>query len=232
MNLGWWAMLTFYSVFGVVGMAQANQPYGKVMGSVSFLGSIPEEEILEVSRDQAVCGESRSFLPIRVNPANQGLHQALVSIKGSTFPSTQASAQSRLLANSECRFSPHVSAAQVGDRLEVHNRDPILHNTHISRNKRTFLNVAQLPGSRPIPKVIKQEGSYSIQCDKHKFMRGILQVFSHPYFMVTDSLGTFELPPLPAGKYTLQVWHERLGVLEEDIQVPPTGTVTVKFDYH
>ena len=225
-------MVAFCIVFWTVGVVQANQPDGKVIGSVSFLGSIPEEEILEVSRDRAVCGESRSFLPIRVNPANQGLHHALVSIKASSLPERQFPAKSHLLVNKECRFSPHVSAAQVGDKLEVHNRDPILHNTHISRKKRTFLNVAQLPGSRPIPKIIKQEGEYAIQCDKHKFMKGILQVFSHPYFMVTDQLGTFELPPLPGGTYTLQVWHERLGVLEKEIQVPAAETVTVKFEYH
>ncbi len=219
--LTWFVVVTLY----------AAPEGGTILGSVSFRGTPPAAQLLEVTKDQVVCGKTRSWMPVHVNPANQGLQSAIVSVKAldSSLPSISKS--TRLLSNTECRFSPHVSAAKVGDRLEVHNQDPILHNTHISRNKRTFLNVAQLPGSRPIPKTIKQIGEYGIRCDKHKFMGGVLKVFSHGYFMVTDALGTFELPPLPPGTYTLQVWHETLGELEKEVHVPASGTITVKFEY-
>lgn len=62
-------------------------------------------------------------------------------------------------------------------------------------------------------------------------MAGSLLVFDHPYFAVTDEFGVFHLPRLPAGTYTIVVWHETLGSLEQEVTVPSQGTVTVNFDY-
>jgi hypothetical protein len=36
-------------------------------------------------------------------------------------------------------------------------------------------------------------------------------VLDHPYFAVTAPGGAFELKNLPAGTYTLEAWHEKLG---------------------
>ena len=36
-------------------------------------------------------------------------------------------------------------------------------------------------------------------------------VLDHPFFAVTDDDGTFTIPNLPPGKYTLEAWHEELG---------------------
>lgn len=71
----------------------------------------------------------------------------------------------------------------------------------------------------------------AVQVNKHTFMTGALQVFDHPYFAVTDEFGVFQLPPLPAGSYTVVVWHETLGSLEQEITVPTQGTITIDFDY-
>ena len=62
-------------------------------------------------------------------------------------------------------------------------------------------------------------------------MAGSLQVFDHPYFAVTDEQGNFQLPSLPAGTYTITVWHETLGSLEQEIVVPSHGLVTINFAY-
>ena len=51
------------------------------------------------------------------------------------------------------------------------------------------------------------------------------------FYAVTDELGDFQLPPLPAGTYTIAVWHETLGSLEQEVAVPFHGSVTINFDY-
>lgn len=79
----------------------------------------------------------------------------------------------------------------------------ILRNTHGVVGKKTMLNVAQVAGSRSIPKTLKRSGLHAIRGDKHMFMTGAFQVFDHPYFAVTDELGTFQLPWLSAGTYTI-----------------------------
>ena len=50
-----------------------------------------------------------------------------------------------------------------------------------------------------------------IKCDVHSWMNAYAGVVSHPYFAVTAEGGAFELKNLPAGTYTIEAWHEKLG---------------------
>ena len=38
----------------------------------------------------------------------------------------------------------------------------------------------------------------------------------HPYFAVTHDGGKFELKNLPAGTYTVEAWHEKLGTADAE----------------
>ena len=42
-------------------------------------------------------------------------------------------------------------------------------------------------------------------------MRAWVVVARHPFYAVTGAGGEFELGTLPAGSYTLNVWHEDSG---------------------
>jgi hypothetical protein len=44
-------------------------------------------------------------------------------------------------------------------------------------------------------------------------MRAWVVVADHPYYRVTPADGAFAYDNLPAGKYRLKIWHERLGTL-------------------
>jgi len=48
---------------------------------------------------------------------------------------------------------------------------------------------------------------------------------------VTKEDGSFSIPNLPPGKYTLEAWHETLGTQDQDVTVAPNGTVTANFDF-
>jgi hypothetical protein len=45
----------------------------------------------------------------------------------------------------------------------------------------------------------------TVKCDIHTWMRGMILVFDHPYYAVTDADGNFEIPMPPAGKF--QIWY-------------------------
>ena len=49
------------------------------------------------------------------------------------------------------------------------------------------------------------------KCDVHGWMNAYVGVLDHPYFAVTKPDGSFSIPNLPPGSYTLAAWHERLG---------------------
>ena len=70
---------------------------------------------------------------------------------------------------------------------------------------------------------IRHSGLLRLVCDTHAWMLGFIHVFDHPFFAVTDENGAFTLSGVPAGTYTLKVWHEHAGVLSQEITVPETG---------
>ena len=56
--------------------------------------------------------------------------------------------------------------------------------------------------------------SACVRCDtmqiRIQYVPSIL-VLDNPYFTVPDLDGTFRLPDVPAGTYTIAGWHERVG---------------------
>jgi hypothetical protein len=98
-------------------------------------------------------------------------------------------------------------------------------------NNRTVLNVALVAGGTPIRKPLKKEGLHIIKCNVHKFMQAYRYVFSDPFFNQTNETGQFRITGLPPGLHAVSVWHETLGVLHKEVEVPARGTVTVDFEY-
>ena len=54
-------------------------------------------------------------------------------------------------------------------------------------------------------------------------------VLPNPYFAVTAQDGRFEIPGLPAGEYTIAIWHETLGTAAQRITVAAKQAATVDF---
>jgi len=209
----------------------AEENGGIISGRVSWHGKDQPSAIISNAIDPIVCGKEIKVQAIEVDGKTRGLQHVVVSIENILPQSHTLPSRKIIVRNIECRFWPPVDAAQLGNNVEVQNQDPILHNTHISLENRTVLNVAQLANSRPIRKPLKRPGLYSIRCDKHKFMVGALMVYDHPYFAVTDAEGRFQLPRLVAGTYNIQAWHEMLGTLSHEVVVPAEGTVDIHFAY-
>lgn len=130
-----------------------------------------------------------------------------------------------------CVYAPHVVAAMTGQPVEFRNSDPMLHNIHgLPFDNREF-NFAQQGGAADVRKFPKPE-IFKVKCDVHPWMGAWIGVFEHPYFAVTDDGGRFAIKNLPAGKYTLEVWHEGLKgpaveitVEGKETKVPPITLV-------
>jgi plastocyanin len=197
-----------------------------VQGRVTFRGAPPPPGTIQVLRDRAYCGETVPNETLLVDHGSKGIAGVVVSLEGVTKGKPLGDAPT-VLDNSACRFHPRVGAIARGSQLEIRNTDPVLHNTHIWSEGKTFLNIALPPGNAPIRKTIANVGTLDVRCDAHKFMQASVHVFAHPYFAVTDGAGRFELTKVPPGTYRLQVRHETLGAQEQTIQVPAKGVVTV-----
>ena len=99
--------------------------------------------------------------------------------------------------------------------------------------KRSLLNLAlpnagiQLDGSR----ATRSPGLVEVKCDAHAWMSAYIVLFDHPYFAVTDEEGEFEIADVPPGAYTLNVWHETLGAMREEIVVKAGQAVVHSFKF-
>jgi hypothetical protein len=54
-------------------------------------------------------------------------------------------------------------------------------------------------------------------------MLAFIVVLDTPWFAVSDKTGQFSLRGLPAGKYTLGVWHEKLGAADVQVELSAAG---------
>lgn len=121
-----------------------------------------------------------------------------------------------------CWYTPHVFGIRVGQTLEIVNSDKTNHNVHAMPSAEADqFNEAQAQGTAPISKKFTTEeiGAH-IKCDVHSWMSAYAGVVSHPYFAVSGADGSYTIPNVPPGKYTVHVWHE--GDVAE-----VTGEVTV-----
>ncbi len=65
----------------------------------------------------------------------------------------------------------------------------------------------------------KPEVMVPFKCDVHGWMNAYVGVLPHPYFAVTKDDGKFELANLPAGTYTIEAWHEKLGPMTQSVTI-------------
>ncbi|MBI4484698.1 MAG: TonB-dependent receptor, partial [Acidobacteria bacterium] len=59
-------------------------------------------------------------------------------------------------------------------------------------------------------------------------MSAAVLVLDHPFFRVPNDDGTFEVPNVPSGEYTLVGWHERVGERTVAVRVEPGKTTDVE----
>lgn len=204
-----------------------------IVGRVLYRGPVPAPTQIEVNRDQDVCGATMSMASLSVDAATHGLQNAVVHVEPGAGEVSAGIVAATLVVvrNKQCRFHPHVAASQVGNEMETINDDPMMHNTNITVGNSTVLNVAMVAGGPPIKKPLKRSGLYVVKCNVHKFMHAYREVFDDPYFDQTGEVGQFSITGVSPGSHTISVWHETLGVLQKEVQVPARGTVVVDLEY-
>jgi plastocyanin len=105
-------------------------------------------------------------------------------------------------------FSPHILAIPVGSFVDFPNLDPIFHNAFSSYSGQIF-DVGLYPPGTSRSVRFTREGVVRVFCNIHSSMSAMIVVLATPYFAVTRLDGSFALPDVPPGEYTLRVVHER-----------------------
>jgi Polysaccharide lyase family 4, domain II len=192
---------------------------GTIKGKLVYQGEIATKKIIP-TKDNEVCGAIREDPLIVVGP-DKGVQDAVVYLKEvQKGAALQKPAKTPEINNHKCQFEPHVQAIPVGSIVIV-NSDPVMHNTHGFFGKQTVFNQALPTKGMRIEKPIKKPGMMRIECDTHGWMSGWVYAAEHPYYAVTKKDGTFSIPDVPPGSYTLVAWQEYTGETEVPVTVKP-----------
>jgi plastocyanin len=208
---------------------------GTIHGTIRYAGKKPAPKLIDMSSDPACVNahKGKALDESLVVGPHGAVANAFVyvekGLEGKVFetPSTPV-----VINQQGCWFRPRVLGIQVGQPLEVVNSDPVTHNIHPMPSMNREWNHSQGPGDDPITrKFTKPEIMIPVKCNIHSWMHAYIGVLDHPYFATTKDDGSFTLPNLPPGTYTVAVWQEKLGTIRQQITVAPGHDTATDFNY-
>jgi Carboxypeptidase regulatory-like domain len=199
---------------------------GTIKGTVRFTGAAVEQKKLPVTVDHSVCGKDKDAGDLVLSP-EQGIRNVVVSLQppppDATWPVPLPMVQ---MDQEQCVFVPRVVVVPAGGTVEFLNTDRLLHNLHSASTGNPAFNRTQ-PRGRTVPIVFTKPEIIRVACDLHPWMRAWVVVAEHPFYAVTNDQGEFRLDHVPPGAYTLQLWHESLGAVTQDVTVRDEAITTV-----
>ena len=127
-------------------------------------------------------------------------------------------------------FIPHVLPVVKGTTVDFLNSDDVLHNVFSPDKCADKMNLGTWPKGKVRSYTFKEEGCRSVLlCNVHPEMEAWVLALQNPYFSKTEKDGIYEIKDVPAGKYKLAVWHEKLKASSLEVEVPEEGMV--EFDF-
>ena len=151
-------------------------------------------------------------------------------IQGKTFPAPKEHA---LMNQKGLRYHPHVLPILAGTTVDFLNDDDVLHNVFSPSECADKMNLGTWPKGQKRSFTFKNAGCRAVLlCNVHPEMEAFVVVLATPYYAVSAADGKYEIKDVPPGKYTLNIWHEKLKGKPMEIEVPAKGDVKADFDIH
>lgn len=212
-------------------VATVSNP-GQVSGTITIRGDIPADTVVHPTSDVTTCGTE--LTDVTIEHTGPLLAGAVVWLDGVRSGKPLPLVRRYDVINEGCLIVPRVQAAIAGGTINVRSLDPVTHRTRLIRTgeSKPIALVTETDEGQVVPldHALEVPGQIEIRCDQHPWTRGYIAVFDHPYFAVTTANGAFAFDSVPPGKYTLRVWHERLGTASREVTITGGGTTTADIE--
>ncbi|MEK6757373.1 MAG: carboxypeptidase regulatory-like domain-containing protein [Bacteroidota bacterium] len=128
-------------------------------------------------------------------------------------------------------FIPHVLPVLVGTTVGYLNSDDVLHNVFTPDKCAEKFNLGTWPKGQVRSFTFKEPGCVPVMlCNVHPEMEAFVVVLENPYYAVSAKDGSYTIKNVPAGKYTLKIWHEKLKGESQEVTVMESGDIVVDFE--
>jgi plastocyanin len=209
---------------------------GTISGKVTYTGTPAKQKPIDMSKEPSCAKQHNPPIMTEgvVTGANNTLDNVVIYISAGA-DDANAPAQAVTFTQKGCQYMPHVLAMHTGQELDVVNDDQTSHNIHPLAKVNREWNKSQPPGTPPIKDKWDQPEFIEVKCNIHPWMHGWFAVLKTNHYAITSSDGTYTLPDLPAGKYTITAWHEGTGgtgdTKTQDVTIGGSETKTVDFSF-
>lgn len=200
-------------------------------------GKKPKRKKLQMAADP-VCNAKHDTPAMSESPAvvddDGSLHNVFIYVKKGLEGKKFDIPGEAILDQKGCVYVPHVLGVMAGQTITVLNSDGTLHNVHPKPQNSNEFNKAMPKFMKKIKiSFDKPEVMIPVKCDVHPWMQSYVGVLNHPFHAVSGEGGKYELKGLPAGKYTVEAWHEseRLGTMAQEVTLADGESKTVDFTY-
>jgi len=203
-----------------------------VSGSVRFEGAAPNLRPIRMDADPGCAKKHTEDVMPEVLVLGDGdtLGNVIVRVSaGAPVGGYPAPEEAVTLDQHGCQYLPHVTALMTGQPFKILNSDGLLHNVHGLPEKNSSFNRAMPAAVKEADYTFDREEIFKIKCDVHPWMGAWVGVFANPFFDVTAPDGGFEIAGLPAGTYTIEAWHERLGTQTTEVTVGDGESASADF---
>jgi plastocyanin len=204
-----------------------------VSGVIHFTGTAPANPKIDMSQESACQGKYTSPPTDPQFVVSDGkLGNVFVYVKsglpaGATYPTPTTDVE---IDQNGCLYHPRVFGVQTNQKIRIKNSDNVLHNIKAIPKENRGFNISQPQAGMTSERTFSQpEVMVPLECNVHGWMHAWVGVLPHPFFATSGPDGSFSIKNLPAGTYTIEAWHEKLGTQTQNVTVGAGETKTADF---
>jgi len=209
-------------------IVHARPTGGTISGKVTYEGTPAKPKPIDMSKEPSCAKQHATPITTEtvVTGPNNSLENVVVYVSAGAADENPPS-QAVKFDQKGCQYIPHVLAFQVNQALEIANDDQTSHNIHPLPKLNREWNKSQPPGTPAITEKYDKPEFIPVKCNIHPWMHGNFAVLKNSHYSVSKEDGSFSLPNLPPGKYTITAWHESYGEQTQDVTIAGSETKTI-----
>ena len=195
------------------------QPGGRLQGRVAItvpVSKAPPSAAYAARRVDKGPADTRSELT-----------NVVVFLQDAPKPQNLPATRARIVQEHET-FVPRAVAITRGSTVDFPNADPFFHDVFSLSRAGTF-DLGSYPRGQTKSQQFRRAGLIKVYCHIHSHMSASIMVFDHPFFAIPRGDGTFAIDDVPAGTYTVNAWHERIGESAQSVRIESGRPSEVQF---